>query len=161
MHGKTARFTSTLQFLAHLHRRRWLLLGLVLLCPACSGGLINVKGKVLYDNKPIKNAVVSFHLKGEGEGVSAINPTGLTDENGEFTLKTQSDTGAVAGEYLVTILWLEEPPPADPSRGMPEGKGGRSDRLRGRYANPETSGLKVVIKSDTKELEPFNLAKVD
>jgi hypothetical protein len=160
MCGNMARFGSTLRFPTRRQLGSWLLPALVMLCPACSGGLVSVKGKVLCNGAPVKNAVVSFHLKGEN-AVNAINPTGMTDENGEFILKTQSDTGAAAGEYLVTILWLDEPPAASPAYGMPEGKSKRTDRLKGRYSNPDTSGLTAVIKSDTKELEPFNLAKVD
>src|SRR5579871_5417169 len=85
----------------------WLVLALTALCPACSGGRRKVTGKVLYDGKPIKNAAVSFHPTG-GDSVSALRPTGLTDENGVFTLITQNEDGAPAGEYRVTVLWLEE-----------------------------------------------------
>src|SRR5262245_8983656 len=84
---------------------RWLVLTLVLLCPACSG-LHTVRGKVLYQGKPIKNAVVSFHPKNDDP--HALRPTGFTDENGVFTLSTQSNAGAPAGEYLVTVVWLDD-----------------------------------------------------
>src|SRR3954464_14548489 len=85
---------------------RWLLLAAVLLCPSCSNGLNTVRGKVLFEGKPIKNAVVAFHPKGETSG-TASHPTGVTDENGVFTLSTQKDSGAPTGEYQITVMWLE------------------------------------------------------
>ena len=138
--------------------RSWhvLAVAVALLLPSCSGGLSTVRGKVLYDGKPIKNAVVTFHPK-SGDN-TAMRPTGNTDENGVFTLGTQNATGAPAGEYRVTIRWLDEDPNAP--RKL-EGIAERPDRLKGRYADPEQSKFIVTIKSGTNELEPFKLDKVD
>jgi hypothetical protein len=135
------------------------LLAVVFLCPACSGGLNKVSGKVLFQGKPMKGAVVAFHLKGETNG-SAPNPTGITDENGVFTLSTVRDSGAPAGEYLVTVILLNDPAASAgaTSIGLSEGKAKSVDRFQGRYSNPATSGLTAVIKSgENNELEPFNL----
>jgi hypothetical protein len=136
---------------------RWLMLAALLSLPACSGGLHPVRGKVLYKGEPIKGAVVAFHPKND-DNATAIRPTGLTDENGVFTLSTQKDAGAPAGEYRVTVLWLEEPAPkADKPAGFPEPPSAPVDRLMGRYADPSKSGLTAVIRSGTKDLEPFEL----
>jgi hypothetical protein len=136
---------------------RWLVLAAALACPACSGGLNTVRGKVLYKGEPIKGAVVAFHPKND-DSAAAFRPTGFTDENGVFTLSTQKDSGAPAGEYRVTVIWLDEP--AEPvgsavslSQGIPD----RPDRLKGRYADPAKSGLTAVIRSGANELEPFKL----
>lgn len=140
---------------------RWLLLAAVLCCPSCSGGLNTVRGKVLYDGKPIKGAVVALHPKG-GDSVAALRPTGVTDENGVFVLSTQKDAGAAAGDYEVTVLWYDAPPaPVDKPAQLPQGMPVRPDRLKGRYSDPAKSGLKATIKPGANELEPFNLEKVD
>jgi hypothetical protein len=137
---------------------RWLTLAGALACPACSGGLHTVRGKVLYDGSPIKGAVVIFHPKG-GDSVTALRPTGVTDENGVFSLVTIKDDGAPTGDYQVTVTWPEPRAPAGDklSQGMPE----TVDRLKGRYANPETSGLTATIKQGANELAPFELKKVE
>jgi len=137
---------------------RWLVLAAVLACPACSGGLQTVRGKVIYDGNPIKGAVVIFHPK-TGDAVTALRPSGVTDENGVFTLATQKDPGAPAGEYQVTVIWPE--PRAATDDKIPIGIPDAPDRLKGRYADPEKSGLAATIKSGPNELAPFELKKVD
>jgi len=134
----------------------WLLLAAVLLCPSCSGGLHKVRGKVLYKGQPIKGAVVAFHPKGDA-GESPLNPTGLTDEEGVFTLSTQKDAGAPAGEYVVTVLWLDVAASTNKPGQMPEGMPRSVDKLGRRYADPAKSGLTAVIKPGKNELEPFDL----
>ena len=115
-----------------------------------------MRGKVLYQDKPIKGAVVTFHPKGEDKD-PALRPTGTTDENGIFTLMTQNSSGAATGEYRVSIRWLEAASAAtDKPLGMGQGLSLPVDRLKGQYADPEKSGLTAVVKSDVKELE-FNL----
>jgi hypothetical protein len=157
MQSKSARSRSILRFPELSPSRRWLLLAVVLVLPSCAGGLNTVHGTVLYDGKPIKNAVVTFHPK-SGDN-NAMRPTGVTDEHGVFSLSTQKDTGAPAGEYLVTVLWLDDPAETGDKMqmGMPE----RTDRFKGRYADPQKSGMTAVIKSGANELKPFELAKVD
>jgi hypothetical protein len=133
----------------------WLPLAIALCCTSCSGGRLNtVQGKVLYQGKPAKGALVVFHPKGN-ESLTAIPATGIAGEDGSFTLSSGKDAGAVAGDYAVTVTWPEEakettkipmePPPPPP------------DRLKGRYANRETSGLTATVKSGTNQLEPFDL----
>ncbi len=156
MQSKTAQSWSSLRFpwLASFSRG---LLAVVLLLPACSGGLHSVHGKVLYDGKPIKGAVVTLRPKTDDTN-PALRPTGVTDENGEFTLMTENSRGAAAGEYRVTIRWLEAAEaPKDKPLGTAQGMAVLTDRLKGRYEDPEKSGLTVVIKSGSNELEPFNL----
>jgi hypothetical protein len=141
-------------------RAIWLVLALTALCPACSGGRNKVTGKVIYDGSPIKNAVVSFHPK--NADASALRPTGVTDENGVFNLTTQNEDGALAGEYRVTVVWLEETPDnSSKSVGLPEPPKAPADKLKGRYGDPEKSELNVTIKSGRNELPPFELKKVD
>src|SRR5579872_832601 len=122
---------SFIQLPARLTLRYGVLFVAVLLCPSCSGGLNKVRGKVLYQGKPIKGAVVALHPKGS-DSDSPLNPTGITDDVGVFTLSTQKDSGAPAGEYVVTIVWLAEPaPPTKPIKkpmGTQEGLPEKVDR---------------------------------
>ena len=63
-------------------------------------------------------------------------------------------TGALAGEYIVTIIWPEENTSTAISMEAPPPP---PDRLKGRYADPEKSKLTAVIKSGPNKLEPFNI----
>src|SRR5438874_9694201 len=89
---------------------RWLALLPALACLACSSGtdaLNPVKGTVRYQGQPAKGVLVTFHPSG-GDKVTAIRPTGLTGEDGTFTLTTGPKEGAPAGSYSVTFIWEEE-----------------------------------------------------
>jgi hypothetical protein len=160
MQSKTARSWLILRFPPLSHSPRWLLLTVVLLCPACSSGLNKVRGKVLYDGQPIKGATVALHPKNQTQA-NAFHPTGVTGEDGVFILSTQNDAGAEAGEYRVTVVWYDESAElADKSTQRMGGMPDRPDRLKGRYADPEKSGLTAVIKPGDNDLE-FKLQKVD
>jgi hypothetical protein len=132
---------------------RWLILAFALVVPACSVHH-PVRGKVTYNGQPIKNAVVTFHPKNDNG--TAIRPTGLTDEDGVFTLDSQNESGALAGDYLVSITWREDTTPNSGKISM-EAPAPPPDKLGGRYADPATSGLTATIKRGSNELEPFDL----
>jgi hypothetical protein len=133
----------------------WLPLAAALLCASCSGrGLNPVQGKVLYQGKAAKGAVVVFYPKGD-ESLLAIPATGVAGEDGTFTLSSGKDTGVVAGEYIVTITWPEEP--KDPTKISMEAPPPPPDRLKGRYANRQSPALTATVKSGTNQLEPFDL----
>src|SRR5258707_9127857 len=86
----------------------WLLLAVALCCASCSGARLNtVQGKVLYQGRPAKGALVVFHPKGN-DSLTAIPPTGVAGEDGAFTLSSGRDAGAVAGEYIVTVTRPQE-----------------------------------------------------
>jgi hypothetical protein len=115
---------------------------------------------VLYQDKPVAGAVVSFHPRG-GDPLKALRPSGVTDAEGVFHLTTGKDTGAPAGDYDVTVIW-----PAEPAKPAPGSKKVFStstdepsppDRLKGRYADPKTSSLSATVKTGRTQLEPFRL----
>jgi hypothetical protein len=130
----------------------WLLVALAL-C-SCSGRRNTVQGKVLYQGKPAKGAVVVFHPKGD-DSITAIPATGVAGEDGSFTLSSGKEAGAVAGEYVITVTWPEEA--KETGKITMEAPPPPPDRLKGRYANRETSGLSATVKSGTNQLEPFDL----
>ncbi|HXG12520.1 MAG TPA: hypothetical protein VNK04_22380 [Gemmataceae bacterium] len=108
-----------------------------------------VKGKVLVDGKPAKDAFVNFFPKDTG-GREPYAPYAQTNENGEFTLSTyETGDGVPAGEYDVTITW--------PVRYNPISTLWEGDRLKGRYADRNKPPFHVTIDKKAQELPPFEL----
>jgi hypothetical protein len=141
---------------------RWLWLGCFLAlcgvsCSSNKSALNPVQGKVLYKDKPIAGALVTFHPKGDNN-IKTIRPVGLTKEDGTFTLTTGSDEGALPGEYVVTFICSEPVGGSNATKKIissapPE----TQDRFQGAYSNAETSKFNVVLKAGPNQLEPFKL----
>src|SRR5262245_4172855 len=75
-------------------------------CLACSSaGLNPTQGKVTYKGEAIKGAVVVFVAKNAKS--NSHHPSGVTGEDGSYSLTTGTKEGAPAGEYVVTITWME------------------------------------------------------
>jgi hypothetical protein len=110
---------------------------------------------VLHRNQPLAGALVTFHPK-QANDITVIAPTGLTREDGTFTVATGQKEGALAGEYTVTIICPEEMTPKG-KRGFTTEAPDSQDRFHGAYANQATSTLKVEIKQGANQLEPFHL----
>jgi hypothetical protein len=111
-----------------------------------------VRGKVLIDGQPAQGAIVMLHPVDEPDhdpDTPPLRPRAITAGDGSFELSTYTlDGGAPAGEYRVTILWLPE---LATNPNAP-------DKLGGRYADANTSGLQALIKADgPNELPPFEL----
>lgn len=110
-----------------------------------------VTGSVLVRDQPAENALVVFHPLGQNAGEN-LRPSGRVEADGTFTLESyRTDDGAPAGEYAVTVVWPEEAsgPMPDPDLAP--------DRLRGRYANPQESSLRVSVAAEENHLPPFDL----
>jgi hypothetical protein len=108
-----------------------------------------VTGKVLLpDGKPAEHASVVLHPVGE-DGQDVPKPRGKVAADGSFSLTTyDAADGAPAGEYRVTVeLW----------RTTGRGDEGPTNRLKPRYANPESSGLTATINPGPTELKPIAL----
>ena len=108
-----------------------------------------VKGTVTFDGEPLYKAFVSFIPVETSQGT--LFATGMTDENGFFTLTASEGgqatpgKGTTAGDYYVTIRRNKD----KPSRYV--------DSLDGpvlvfdpliprKYSNQNTSDLKVVVE---------------
>jgi hypothetical protein len=126
--------------------------------PSCSGsgGMHAVRGKVLYKNEPIKGAVVFFHPQGNAD-VNAQHPSGVTGEDGSFTLMTGNQKGAPVGDYTVTVVWNEEIEAPKKIVMNPDDIPAPKDRLGGRYANQTNSKLTAKVQKGQNNLEPFRL----
>jgi len=111
-------------------------------------------GKVTSGGQPVEGAKVVFYgatpdLTGKGTPA----PTGVTDASGVFHLRSYDpDDGAPVGKFNVTIYWPEPiPPGADTEMYQ------RKDRLKGRYTDPQKSGLTAEVPQGGGELPPFAL----
>lgn len=132
-------------------------LGTIVLCLGCSKGgpdLVAVKGKVLYQGKPVPRATV-FFLSSKG-GVA----TGTADEQGQFSLATAGRAGAVVGEHRVTVTALEgqqssTAPEVGSAEYMARMKSASSKPPKSlipeKFGKPESSGLKQNVDADASK----------
>lgn len=109
-----------------------------------------VSGKVLVDGKPAERAVVTFHPLAPHSDGKSYAPSTFTDDDGAFKLTTiDAGDGAPPGEYAVTIV------------ANYVSKGGQDvqvpDLLKGKYADPKSTPLKVTVKAESNALSPFDL----
>jgi len=123
---------------------------------SCSGGtsLNPVAGKVLHKDQPLSGALVTLHPKGATDH-TAVPATGLTKDDGTFTVTTGNQDGAPAGEYVVTVVCSRMPKNA--KKGLGTGNIDTEDVLQGAYANRDTSKIFVTLKAGPNQLETFNL----
>jgi hypothetical protein len=123
----------------------------LLLLPACGGKQEGppqypVRGQVFVGGKPAEKADVYFHPLNNPDP-RAPRPHGRVDASGAFRAGTRrSDDGAPAGEYAVTVIWA----PAEDVESPP-------DLLKGRYADPRTSKLRVRVSEGDNDLGRFDL----
>jgi hypothetical protein len=113
-----------------------------------------VSGKVTVNGQPAAGAHVVFYgATPDLTGPGTPAPDGTTDENGEYRLRSYDpEDGAPAGEFKVTVEWPEPiPPNVDQEMYRPK------DRLKGRYSNPDKSGLKRTVPEGGGELPPIEL----
>ena len=82
---------------------------LLLFVVAGCGGVkpIPVSGKVTLDGKAVANCGVLFIPAAEGPRAIRELASGQTDSQGQFTLSMQKTSGAMPGEYRVTITKQE------------------------------------------------------
>jgi hypothetical protein len=104
-----------------------------------------VRGTVLFEGSPAPNAVVTFHLTNPDTKRFTRAGDAMAEADGAFALSTYvANDGGPAGEYAVTVVWWN--PLVDA-----EGKPG-PNLLPERYAKPETTPLKAVVKPGPNEV---------
>jgi len=103
--------------------------------------LFPVDGVLTVNQEPAVHANVAFHPL--DRGASALCPVGRTDAQGRFRLTTLSNfDGAPAGEYAVTIVWLDESSLIDDCNCSDPLK---HDRLKGFYAKADQTEFQVTV----------------
>lgn len=127
-------------------------------CVSCSDDgrrpVFPVFGKVTYQGKPTDNALIIFHPVSDPDP-NAPHPLTRVGADGSFKLTTyETDDGAPAGEYDVTITWVNE---VDNQNAPKEDQRPAKNMIPDRYAKAETSGLRVTVKKESNNLPPFEL----
>lgn len=134
-------------------------------CGAKSSSLttVPVSGHVTYNGSPVDGAVVAFSPKEGGTGFAA---SGTTNSEGQYKLVTYESaakplTGAVPGEYVVTITKIEHDAGALPKTGSmtPEAINSMSPEERAKMAGgPQQVGGRFVPPKADKNLLPAKYA---
>jgi hypothetical protein len=107
--------------------------------------LFPLRGKVVFQNKPIPKAEMVFHPLFEGPG---WRPVAIVGEDGSFEASTKlPGDGALEGRYKVTIVWR---PTADENGEGP-------NFLPPRYEQVATSDLEVEAGPEIQELSTLML----
>ena len=139
---------------------------LVLVTASCSSNGVPVyetQGTVNFKGKPAEGAVVVFHPKSGDEELKKLRPFGRVAADGSYQLTTfEANDGAPAGEYNVSIEWMQavrrnieqrdEDDPTDARRELPS-----VDKLKGRYADSVESGLTATVKEGSNAIPAFEL----
>lgn len=113
-----------------------------------------MSGKVLHKGQPIKGAVVTLHPKGNDD-IKVQRPTGLSGDDGSFSLTTGNEPGAPPGEYAVTVIWLQQPAASGKKSISTSGPPEPVDQLHGRYSDPRNSKLTITVKPGVHQLDPI------
>ena len=140
-------------------KRRALIAAALLLLTGCGTGprIEYVEGTVLFDGKPLEDAIVAFSPAQPGTGLPAVGKSG---PDGKFTLtvipKGRKGRGTAKGDYLVSVSkqlveYLPPPPGAVPdAMGIIKPPPPKiTDITPIRYGDIKTSGLTVSIVAGT------------
>lgn len=111
-------------------------------------------GTVTYNGEPLEGANVVFTPDAGGPAAY-----GMTGPNGEFTLSTRAEPGAMVGSGKVVITAfqeLDEPKEEHELTAADLEKMSRS-RIPEKYGRAETSGLRATVTADGENQFPFEL----
>lgn len=117
-----------------------------------------VAGQVRVNGQPAQGLQVVFHAQQDQPEVY-LRPSGKTGPDGRFVLTSvHPSDGALPGRYLISLTWRA------PSGSGTEGLLGggvpdafAADRFRGRYSNPQTSGLSFDVIAGRNTVPPIDL----
>jgi len=110
------------------------------------------RGKLIINSEPAFEALLSLHpVQDANFDQRGSRPWAVTKEDGTFELSTYgTGDGAPVGEYYVAIVWMDDP--LSPAPGP--------DKLGGRFAKPESTGIRVTISEGDNQLEAIELENV-
>lgn len=111
--------------------------------------LHHVEGKVTFEGKPAGGAIVLYHPVGD-DSAESIKPRAISGTDGKYVLSYVGDEdGAPAGEYRVTVKWTRSGD--HPEQG--------TDLLPSRYHDSTSSGLRVTVKAESRQVIDLNLKR--
>lgn len=139
-----------------MDRIRWFLLTSVALATFISTGcrgndlpLVKAGGVVKYKGEPLPGATVTFVSE---SGPPAI---GVTDEQGQFELRTLGRSGAAVGDYGVSVIAQKDSREITPEEAQTmkteELNKIRKSLIPEIYSHPRTSGLTQTVSKDASE----------
>jgi len=139
--------------------------GLSVMALGCGDHLatVPVTGSVRVDGKPAAGVQVVLHpVDASDERLVKLRPTGRTAADGTFVIGTyEMADGAPVAEYLITAEWFAGGPETTTSETAdPEANSAatQTDRLGGRFANPETSAFKASVGRPSSEIPALDLS---
>ncbi len=139
--------------------------GLSVMALGCGDHLatVPVAGSVRVDGKPAAGVQVVLHpIDADDERLTKLRPTGRTAADGTFVIGTyEMADGAPVAEYLITAEWFAGGPETTTSETAdPEANSAatQTDRLGGRFANPETSAFKASVGRPSSEIPAIELS---
>jgi hypothetical protein len=109
-------------------------------------------GKVSLQGKVPAGAFLVLHPKNATPATESVRPRAHVKQDGSFELSSyESNDGAPAGEYAVTVEWRQ-------TIKFPNGDAGPGPNLVPRhYSRPETSPVTVNIAEGPNQLDPIVL----
>lgn len=123
-------------------------------------GLVPAEGVVLYQEKPLPWASLSF-LPISGTDGSLRMSSAMTDENGSFQIHTQGNPGIFPGEYSVTVEkfipnegkndlseWQKQRNDPNFKESRPEETLNVISAIPLKYSNIKKSGLRITILAE-------------
>ncbi len=114
--------------------------------------VVPAKGTVTFDGKPVDGAELTL-TPVSAEVPATVRPSAKSGADGTFTLGTYgTDDGAPAGEYKVSAVWFKL---VNSGGSMVRG----DNALPAKYANPDTSGISVVIGDSETAIPAIDLKK--
>ena len=108
--------------------------------------------EVFVNKKPATGALVVLHPVASAIDHNTRRPSGTVDSTGNVKFSTLSqDDGAPPGDYTVTVVWHDEIKGPDNTKEL------SSDKLRGRYAKPNSPNApRVTVQKQPNKLPPLN-----
>jgi len=116
--------------------------------------MVPMKGSVTSQGKPLPGAMVMMFLDGDERGQTA---TGVTGEDGVFSISTGVDVGIPPGTYTVTVTWPDPGLKPTPAQLMAGNRPDQPDLLQGKYASRANSTIKTEVTTSTLVLAPFEV----
>jgi hypothetical protein len=114
--------------------------------------VVPASGKITFEGKPVDGAELTL-TPVAADVPATVRPSAKSGADGSFTLGTYgTDDGAPAGEYKVSAVWFKL---VNSGGSMVRG----DNALPAKYANPDTSGISVVIGDSETAIPAIDLKK--